>query len=286
MARPLRIEFPGAIYHITARGNCRAPIFIDDIDKNIFLRCVKDINTRFKTICHAYCLMLNHYHLILETPEGNLSRAMQLLNGIYTQSFNHRHTKVGHVFQGRYKSILIQRESHLLEASRYIVMNPVKAGLCAHPADWEWSSYRATAGLSSPHNCLTTSWILSQFAFETCNALKIYRAFVMDRKAGNLWEQMVGAIALGSEEFAAECIARVKTGACQTEINRQQRYADRPDLNSILGDKDERTQKALTAVDAYGYHQVEVAKSLGLHYGHLSRLLKAERLKCKPDVII
>jgi len=225
--------------------------------------------------------MLNHYHLILETPEGNLSRAMQLLNGIYTQTFNHIHTKVGHVLQGRYRSILIQRESHLLEACRYIVMNPVKAGLCAYPADWAWSSYRATAGLGEPHSCLTTSWILSQFAHGTGNAAKTYSAFVMDKKAGNLWENLVGSIALGNEEFAAKCIATAKTNIIPAEINREQRYADRPELTSIMEGRGEITQKALTAVDSYGYRQSEVAKALGLHYGYLSRLLKAERLKSK-----
>ncbi len=279
MARPLRIEFPGALYHLTSRGNCRAPIFLDDSDRHIFLRSVKEMNTRFRTICHAYCLMTNHYHLVLETPEGNLARAIHLLNGVYTQTFNHAHSRVGHVFQGRYYSVLIQRESHLLQACRYIVMNPVKAGLCPHPADWRWSSYRGTAGLDGPHECLTTSWILSQFASGAENAAKAYSAFVLEKTAKSIWEDMVGSIALGSEEFAARCLALAKASTIPEEIDRKQRYADRPELSSIMESRAETIRKALTAVDTYGYRQAEVAKLLGLHYGHLSRLLKAERLK-------
>lgn len=281
MARPLRIEFPGALYHITARGNCRAPIFLDDEDRNRLLCGVKEINSRFKTICHAYCLMLNHYHLILETQEANLSKAMQLINGVYTQTFNHRHSRVGHVFQGRYKSILIQRESHLLEASRYIVMNPVKARLCAQPADWRWSSYRSTAGLDKPHDCLTTNWILSQFCPEIERAARIYRAFVVDKTARNIWEDMIGSIAFGSEDFVAKCLSEAKACALPGEITKQQRYADRPLLKDILEGKGEKERKALEAVDTYGYMQNEVARFFGLHYSSISRLLKDERAKVK-----
>ena len=147
MARPLRIEFPGAIYHITSRGNARLPIFEDITDRTRFLEVLDGVVKRFKWRCHAYCLMNDHYHLIVETPEGNLSLGMRQLNGVYTQSFNRRHRQGGHIFQGRYKAILVERETFLLDLCRYVVRNPVGAGLVKEAEKYFWSSYLATAGI-------------------------------------------------------------------------------------------------------------------------------------------
>lgn len=129
MARPLRLEFPGAIYHVTSRGNARNAIFLDDEDRVLFLACLGAVVTRFGWWCHAYCLMDNHYHLLIETPEGDLSRGMRQLNGVYTQRFNRRHGRAGHVFQGRFKAIVVDRDSYLLELCRYVVLNPIRAGM-------------------------------------------------------------------------------------------------------------------------------------------------------------
>ena len=142
MARPLRIEYDGALYHITSRGNERKAIFRDDEDRKNFLDNLLKVDERFNWICHAYCLMNNHYHLIIETPDGNLSGGMRQLNGIYTQYFNRRHKRAGHIFQGRYKAVLIEKESYLLEVSRYVVLNPVRAKAVETPEDWQWSSYK------------------------------------------------------------------------------------------------------------------------------------------------
>ena len=127
MARPLRIEFDGALYHVTSRGNKREDIYLDDIDRLIFLDVLAEVCRRFNWVCHAYCQMTNHYHLLIETPDANLSLGMRHLNGVYTQKFNYHHDRVGHVFQGRYKGILVEKEAHLLELARYIVLNPVRA---------------------------------------------------------------------------------------------------------------------------------------------------------------
>jgi putative transposase len=121
MARPLRIEYPGAVYHITSRGNEKKPIYKDDQDRESFLFALDKVNKRYHWLCPAYCLMDNHFHLLIETLEGNLSLGMRQLNGVYTQAFNKRHGRVGHLFQGRYKAILIQKDSHLLEVCRYVV---------------------------------------------------------------------------------------------------------------------------------------------------------------------
>src|SRR3989338_2410799 len=129
MARAPRIQFEGAVYHLTARGNCRENIFFCDKDRWDFLKILGKAVHDHEWICHAYCLMTNHYHLLIETPKPNLSRGMRQLNGIYTQYVNHAHARVGHVFQGRFKSILVQKDNHLLELSRYIILNPVRAGI-------------------------------------------------------------------------------------------------------------------------------------------------------------
>lgn len=151
MAHPLRIVFPGAIYHVTSRGNARAAIFHDDAGRDLFLGALGEVVTRFGWLLHAYCLMDNHYHLLIETSEGNLSPGMRQLNGVYTQRFNRRHARAGHVFQGRFKAILVERESYLLELARYIVLNPVRTKKVKHQGRYPWSSYAATAGaIASP----------------------------------------------------------------------------------------------------------------------------------------
>lgn len=146
MVRPLRIEFAGAVYHLTGRGNEKKPVFLDDEDRKIFLDLLDEVNKRYCWACHAYCLMDNHYHLLVETLKETLSIGMRQLNGVYTQAFNRRHGRVGHLFQGRFKAILIEKENHLLEACRYVALNPVRAGLVELPEQWKWSSYRLTAG--------------------------------------------------------------------------------------------------------------------------------------------
>jgi putative transposase len=133
VARPLRIEFPGALYHVTSRGNAREAIVRDDADRQMWLAVLGEVLSRGHWLCHAYCLMDNHYHLLVETPEADLSYGMRQLNGVYTQRFNRQHGRVGHVFQGRFKAILVERDSYLLELSRYIVLNPVRARMVTHP---------------------------------------------------------------------------------------------------------------------------------------------------------
>lgn len=146
MAKPLRIEFAGALYHVTSRGNERKAIYFDDQDREKSLDLLEHVCKRFGWICHAYCLMTNHYHLLIETANGDLSKGMRQLNGVYTQYVNRAYVRVGHLFQGRYQAILVQKEDYLLELSRYVVLNPVRAGMVALPGEWEWSSYRATLG--------------------------------------------------------------------------------------------------------------------------------------------
>lgn len=284
MARPLRIEYDGAVYHVTSRGNERKPVYQDDADRRMFLDVLHEANRRYNWLCHAYCLMSNHYHILVETPDGNLSQGMRQVNGVYTQKFNRRHKRSGHLFQGRYKSILIEKESHLVEVCRYVVLNPVRAKLSELPEAWTWSSYRSTAGLEKPHPCLTTDWILGQFAPLRRTATEKYREFV---QAGtgelNIWKDVQGQSLLGQEEFAAGFINYVKGYENIKEIPRQQRYLSRPQLGEIFktvtrDNKDALYKKAKVSVQTYGYSLRQIADHLGVHYSTVSRMVNA---RCK-----
>ena len=174
MARPMRIEFPGAVYHVTARGNERKKIFRQDRDKEDYLEILALVLGRFGWLCHSYCLMDNHYHLIIETPRGNLSRGMMQLNGNYAQHFYRKYNRVGNLFQDRYNAILVEKETYLPELSRYVVLNPVKARIVQLPEEWPWSSYRAIIGKTRKPDFLTIDWILSQFGIQD-QPPKIYK---------------------------------------------------------------------------------------------------------------
>lgn len=149
MARPHREELEGGIFHVFARGNAKEPIYLDDADREAYLRVLGLVIKRRSWRCLAYCLMENHVHLLLETPEANLAAGMQSLHGVYAQAFNERHNRVGHLFQGRYGSVRITTDSQLWTTARYIALNPVAAGLCREPAQWRWGSY-CTIGAGAP----------------------------------------------------------------------------------------------------------------------------------------
>ena len=282
MARPLRIEYDGALYHITSRGNARKPISKDDEDRTIFMEILQKVNKRYNWLCHAYCLMNNHYHIVIETPDGNLSQGMRQLNGVYTQQFNKRHHRVGHIFQGRYKAILIDKESHLLEVCRYVVLNPVRAKAVRRPEGWKWSSYRATAGMEPSPLCLTRKWILRQFGTKKGFAEKKYKEFV---EAGigeePIWRKVRGQILLGEERFVEKFIPYVKGHEDIKEIPKSQRYIGRPSLAHLFEgkagkDKGSRDRQIVKAVEKYGYSQKEVADCLEMHYSTISRTMKNE----------
>jgi len=198
MARPLRLEFAGALYHVTSRGDHRDKIYLDDTDRRTFLDLLGKEVFQQRWLCYAYCLMDNHYHVLIETPEPNLVRGMRRLNGVYTQSFNRRHGRVGHVFQGRYKAILVDKENYLLELCRYMVLNPVRAKIATTAEKWPWSSYRATAGETAPAQWLAVDKVLSLFSGRRSS----YRRFIADGIGqGSIWEHLSGQIYLGEEQF-------------------------------------------------------------------------------------
>jgi REP element-mobilizing transposase RayT len=276
MTRPLRIEFKGAVYHITSRGNARQAIFLDEKDFADFLFVLCQAVKRYHFILHAFCLMNNHYHLLIETPYGNLSRGMRQLNGLYTQRFNQRHHRVGHLLQGRYKAILIDKENYLLELCRYIVLNPVRAKIVKDPKDWKWSAYQATTGHKGIP-CLTTDWILSQFGKEQKAASRGYQAFVLSGiKAESPLKAIKGQLFLGQDNFIDKIKHLIRDKENLKEITRKQRYVTRPLLNEILKYKDKKSkdQAMYEAHQQYGYTLKDIAEYIGVHYTTVSKVIK------------
>ena len=237
MSRPLRLDHAGALWHVTSRGNERREVFLDDADRREFLQLLGRSVELFGWKLHAWVLMGNHYHLLVGTPEATLSRGMRQLNGDYAQHFNRRHGRDGHVFQGRFKAILVQRDAHLLEVSRYIVRNPVGAGLVASAGDWPWSSFRATAGLESTPEWLDTSFLLEQFGSRRATAAAKYREFVLDKDAASYdpWGQVLGQIYLGSASFAEAARAGAKATDEGREVPRRQREPVTPSVETVIG---------------------------------------------------
>ena len=283
MARPLRLAYPGALYHVTTRGNARQAIYTDDQDRSTFLAVLAAVVTRSQWLCHAYCLMNNHYHLLIETPQGNLSAGMRQLNGIYTQRFNRRHTRVGHVFQGRFKAILVERENYLLELCRYVVLNPVRAGLAKRPQTYRWSSYRATAGLEKAPEWLTREWVLAQFSPQRRRAERQYQQFVQEgRGAASPWAQVEGQVVLGQSHFVETLKPLLADKVKVQEIPRAQRLVARLALGEILRAKRvvvraERDQAVWEAHVRYGYSLTAIGQQLGLHYTTISKIVQRQQ---------
>lgn len=206
MARPLRIEFAGAFYHITARGNERKDIFKSVRDREQFLSYLESATERYGAVIHVYCLMSNHYHLLLETPSGNLSQIMRHINGAYTTYFNTKRGRSGHLLQGRYKGILVEADEYAKELSRYIHLNPVRAGAAVKPENYAWSSYAAYIGRQEPPGWLARNFILSYFGGTTAKGQRGYRNFIeagRENTASPL-SGVVGSLILGSETFIRE----------------------------------------------------------------------------------
>lgn len=282
MARPLRIEFPGAVYHVTSRGNARADIFEDDADREMFLKIIGQVVKRFNWLCHAYCLMDNHYHLLIETPEGNLSAGMRQLNGVYTQAFNRVHHRDGHLFKGRFKAILVEKESYLLELCRYIVLNPVRAGITAQPEEYRWSSYLAMLGSVPRPLFLATEWLLGNFSTALAESCRRYRNYVKEGMSVNEspWEKLTGQILLGTEAFVQQARGLLGEKGDIAEITRIQRHVGRPQLDELFSPgstlaKTERNRMIRLAHGKHGYTLKEISQALGVHYTTVSKVINS-----------
>jgi putative transposase len=210
MARALRIQYPGACYHVTSRGNERKDIYKSQRDREKFLFYLESATERYGPCIYGYCLMTNHYHLLLETPEGNLSQIMRHINGAYTTYYNVKRKRSGHLFQGRYNAVLLEVDAHAKELSRYIHLNPVRAGLVEKPEDYLWSSYRAFLDKADSPQWLDRDFVLGYFGNNERSACQAYRTFVVESLGKNYESPLKNAVGniLGDSEFIEKITAK------------------------------------------------------------------------------
>jgi putative transposase len=236
MSRPLRIEYPGSLHHATSRGNAQQNIFLDDTDRELFLGLLGKCVERFCWILTAYVLMSNHFHFVIQLTEETLSLGMQWLNGEYARRFNRRHKRVGHLFQGRPHLPLVEKETYGFEVLRYVVLNPVRAGMVSRPEDYAWSSHRAVIGQAPAPDWLAVDDVLMQFGSERVLAQAAYRDFVNAAlgKEMTLWRHLVGQMYLGSENWMERVRERVDLKPRASEHPRSQRLVGQPSMTRII----------------------------------------------------
>ncbi|VAW70964.1 FIG00759408: hypothetical protein [hydrothermal vent metagenome] len=278
MARPLRIEYPGALYYVTSRGDRQAAIYADDEDRQSFLSVLQKVVARYNWVCHAYCQMTDHYHLLIETPDGNLSRGMRHLNGVFTQLSNRRHQRRGALFQGRYKAILLDADAYLLELSRYIVLNPVRTGAVNGPADWCWSSFLAMSGMQPVPAFLTPDRVLSLFAGNPQAALKKYQAFVaqgLDAKSP--WAGLRKQIYLGDEAFVKHVQTMLGDMPGDVNVAKMQKQRQVKTLDRYEREALSRNAAIVSAYDSGGYSYQDIAAYYELHFTSIARIVRKAR---------
>ena len=288
MARPLRIEFPGAVYHVTSRGDRREAIFTDDKDRHGLLEVVAQALSRFDAEALAYCLMGNHYHFVLHTRQANLSLLMRHINGVYTQSFNRRHDKVGPLFQGRFKAILVDRDAYLLEVCRYVDLNPVRARMVRKPGAWAWSSYRAHVGQAMAPDWLDTEglhgYLLGRPARSSADrrrAADRYARLVASVSDASLWDSALRQqIYLGDEAFVERMQALAEPrNSTDDDIPKIQRRKSRT-LARWIESCENREQALYNAHTQSAMTMSAIARELGLSISRVSRLIaRAEEAK-------
>lgn len=285
MSRPLRIEFPGAVYHVTARGDRREPIFEDDGDRQALLSIVGEAMARFDTAALAYCLMGNHYHFVLQTKHGGLSRLMRQVNGVYSQTYNRRHGKVGHVFQGRFKAIVVDHEAYLLAVCRYVELNPVRTGLVRQPEKWRWSSHLAHVRRAEGPAWLNSSDLYAQLLGRVPRAeadrqlaAERYAQWVREGRQQKLWDEaLLQQIYLGDASFVARMQASCPLGdASAAEVPRVQREHPRKPLAWYLDAGLSRNDAIRAACLEGRYSMTEVGRAMELSVSRISRIVRGD----------
>ncbi|MBT8136082.1 MAG: transposase [Gammaproteobacteria bacterium] len=272
MARPLRIEYPGAWYHVMNRGAGRCQVFPDDYLRQQFLDLLSDLHDRYRVCCHAYCLMGNHYHLLVQTRLANLGRAMQHLDSVYAQRHNRHLRTDGPLFRGRYKAQLIEQDSYLLCVSRYVHRNPLAAGLCDRLVDYPWSSYRCFAGLRP-----VPGWLHLRHTIAPFQSAGGYCAFVEGQTDEHDDDLLLSAASsryaavLGSKEFVS---ASQRRGSSDYEIPQSKLSTTMLSLDEIIAVVCARSarsrQEILEAADRHAREQRALAMLLGQQYGGLT----------------
>jgi putative transposase len=251
MGRPLRIEYPGALYHITSRGNERKQIYLDAGDRLKFLAILEDYHDRYGTLIHSYVLMDNHYHLILETPKGNLLKIMHGINGGYTGYFNRKYGRSGHLFQGRYRGILVDKDNYLVELSRYVHLNPVRASIVKRPEEYKWSSYPGYIAKGKEVPWVEYTWVLSRFGSSVKRSREKYRAYVVEGLEKGIQEKPLKAVqgvVLGGDDFVEKIKKTLKGKVLSSDISERKRFMTLPNPDYVIK---------------------EVARAFGTDEGHL-----------------
>lgn len=282
MSRPLRIEFPGAVYHLTSRGDRREDIYADDADRAVFLNVLEQACRRFDASVLAYCLMTNHYHLVLCTRRANLSLLMRHLNGVYTQAFNRRHLKVGHLFQGRFKGILVDSDAYLMSLCRYVELNPVRANMVQSVADWPWSSFRAHVGQACSPPWLDDKTLQAfMLGRDVANeadqrsAQKAYRAAVEQGVGESIWAtDLRQQIFLGDADFVMRMQAQLDERRAKAKQVPRAHRATPMSLAEWLAQGLSREQALRAAHERSGISMTQLALELGVSVGWVSKLIQ------------
>jgi REP element-mobilizing transposase RayT len=273
MARRHRIRFCGAIYHVMARGNRKQPIFADEVDRRRFLLILAIALKKLGAECFAYCLMDNHFHLVLCTPRANISQVMHHIDGLYAQYVNWRHRTTGHLFESPYIAIVIDDAAYLRNAIGYVLRNPVAAGLVAGAGHWQWSSYNATIG-KTKRRFLTLTWLESLFGAAT---LEESRELLVKhvRKEPEEYSDLVRAAAEGPHEFKKRVRRVIGATLYRAELPRSYRALGRPPLSELFAGckRAERRTAILRAHVVHGYLLIEIARYLDLHPTTISRIV-------------
>ena len=274
MVRPIRLEFPNALYHVMSRGNGGEDIFVEDGDRQVFLDLLAELFTRHDVICYAYCLMDNHYHLLVETPKANLSQIMRRLNGRYTRFFNKTRRRMGHIFQGRYKAIIVQKDSYLLELSRYIILNPVRAGMADIPENYSWSSYCATIGQCACPDWLAADNLLSSFGNQRKEAIRLYKGYVsqgFDQPfSGKISQQAY----LGDKSFICEVQKHMSQKQNDSiHITKRSKKSPKKPIGEIVSRAVDRKEAMNEIYKTGHYTMFEIAAYFNVHYSTVSRAI-------------
>lgn len=285
MARPLRIQRPDLTYHVTARGNARGRIFVDDVDRCRFLEILAETAASHALMIHSYCQMENHYHLVFTTTRANLSTALRRQNGVYAQWWNRRHKRCGHVFQSRFFAQVVERDEYLLEACRYVVLNPVRANIVLRPEQWPWSNYRATIGLAPHPSFLNDGDLLAKFGSvggeEVDSTRRAFRSFVeaalLPASRSQSQSLLRRGPVVGSRRYATLLL---RGDDHSTEIPSKECRQARPTLTALFRGAvrlRQRREAMATAYIAHEYSMRQIAGFLGLHYTTVSRAIREVR---------
>lgn len=265
MARPIRLEYQNACYFVTSRGNASQRVFLSSDDGRLWLSTFESVCSRFGWICYAYCLMDNHYHIVFETPKANLSAGMRQLNGVYTQAFNRVHNRSGHLFTGRFNSVIFQKEKYLKRVIRHTVSNPVRKGLITSPIQWKWSSCRASSGRESI-SFIDTATVAGIFG-----GVKEFENFVSTPEESDIRSEIKNQIYLGDGEFI-ENSSKFAYAKHSKEIPSEQRIGLK-NIARFAGGIADRNEAVFAAYRSGGFSMKEISDHFGIHYSTVSRIV-------------